>query len=355
MSRGVEILYALIQEDDIKSKMLAKEIDEIELYRMKGSTNLIPIYLLREIFKRRKRPEAVILRYLNDSTSFLKSLIRVITNIITVVLTVILRIKLIWICHNVDRESKEYFPLLVKIRRKIVTRFSEKILVTDKLLVKHAVKFLGIEYSKVDYITFGRPIINNVNTDSDVHRKILEFVYSNNKPNTLVGFSIGNPNKKVLQPFYTNNLINSAANNGINVKIILGGPIGDFIKKKDVKIYESLLSNPNVLFLDGKIKINEEFISKHIDFYWRVYDDFSVPYTVYNAVFLNKPILTMKKGFLNEMVEEYKLGTVLDMEMSNIVKAFEELRIDREKIYKKFISNHNWSYGASKLLKVIKC
>src|SRR5690625_2909936 len=98
------MMYALIQDDDVKSRKLAKEIQGIELYIMKGSTNLIPYYMITQIIKRRRLPKALILRYLNDSNSLIKSLLRFITNIISVLLVKILRIKLIWICHNVDRE-----------------------------------------------------------------------------------------------------------------------------------------------------------------------------------------------------------------------------------------------------------
>lgn len=347
-------MYALIQDDDIKSQMLAKEIDDIELIKMKGSTNIIPIHLIKQILKRKKLPKAVILRYLNDSNSFIKSFIRFMTNLITVILIKLLGIRLIWICHNVDKESKEYYPLLVRIRREIVTKFADKILVTDKFLIKHAARILNVDDSKVDYITFGRPDSNdNLDSEDDIHQEIIRFVQNDKQKDTLIGFSIGNPNVKVLQPFYTDEIIKKAAASGINIKIILGGPLGEFIKKHDVNAYKNLLSNPNVLFLDGKIKLNESYISNYIDFYWRVYDDFSVPFTVYNAAYLKKPILTMNKGFLKEMVMEYNLGYVLDNDMSNVLQAMNDLKHDRTEAFDDFIKTHNWRYGAEKLYTVI--
>src|SRR5690625_2745188 len=348
-------MYALIQDDDIKSQKLANEINGIELFKMEGSTNLIPIHVIKQIIKRKKVPKAVILRYLNDSNSFIKSLIRFITNIITMLLTKVLRIRLIWISHNVDKESKENYPLLVKIRRKIVISLSDKILVTDKLLIKHAVRILKVDESKVDYITFGKPNLNdNLDSYNKIHQKIIKFVKSGFEEDTLVGFSIGNPNIKVLQPFYTNDLIKKAAHNGINLKIILGGPLGEFIKKHDLNTYENLLSNPNVLFLDGKIKFNESYISQYIDFYWRVYDDCSVPFTVYNAAHFKKPILTMDKGFLKEMVLKYNLGSMLDNDMSNISEAINELKKDRTDEFNRFIETHNWSFVAEKICNLIR-
>lgn len=349
------MMYALIQEDDVKSEKLAKEIDGIELFKMKGSTNLIPVHLVNQILKRKKKPKALVLRYLNDSNTFVKSLIRLITNTIAVLLAKLLGIKLIWICHNVDRESKVNYPLLVKIRRKMVTYLSDKILVTDKLLIEHAVRLLKVDRLKVDYLTFGRPqTLKRRNVDDYIYQKIIRFVENTEDENSLIGYSIGNPNLKVLQPFYTDRLIKTAAKNGINIKIILGGPIGEFIKKHDFNEYKKIISNPNILFLDGKVRIDEEKISQYIDFYWRVYDDYSVPFTVYNAVYLNKPILTMDKGFLKEMVTEYDLGTVLENDMSDIVRTIDGLKRDRTKSFEKFKDTHNWSIGAKQLYKVIQ-
>ncbi|MFD1173224.1 hypothetical protein [Oceanobacillus picturae] len=346
-------MYALIQDDDTKSQNLAKEMPEIELYRVNGSTNKIPLLLIKQIIKRRKKPKAVILRYLNDSTSFIKSIIRFITNLVTVFLSKLLGVRLIWICHNVDKESKEYFPYLVRLRRKIVTKFSDKILVTDKLLIKHAAKILKVNEAKIDFITFGNPSINQNHNTNDLGQEIIEFIQKNNNENTLFGLSIGNPNKKVLQPFYTIDLIEKAIKFGVDLKIILGGPLSDFIKKHDMDTYKKLIDNPNVLFLDGKVKVNESYISQFIDFYWRVYDDYSVPFTVYNAAYLKKPILTMGKGFLSEMVFEYELGSILENNMSNVVNAIKNLEKDRTRSYDQFTETHNWSIGAKQLYKII--
>lgn len=347
-------MYALIQDYDIKTKNLAKEMHGVELYGMKGSVNKIPIHIFKQILKRKKRPKAIILRYLNDSHSLIKSILRFITNIITVLVTKILGIKLIWICHNVDKESKEYFPFMVRIKRKIVIKLSDKILVTDKLLIKHAARILQVDSSKVDYITFGKPNTNkDISETEEIHQRIIKFTKNNEDKNTLIGFSIGNPNIKVLQPFYTDELIKKAKQNGINLKIILGGPLGDFIKKHDLNTYNNILSNPNILFLDGKIKFNEKYISQYVDFYWRVYDDYSVPFTVYNAAYYKKPILTMNKGFLKEMVSEYDLGSVLDSNMSNLKNAIYELKKDRITNFERFIEEHNWSVGARQLYRAI--
>lgn len=347
-------MYAMIQDADIKTKNLAKEMTNMELYQMKGSTNKIPIHLIKQILKRKKKPTAVILRYLNDSNTFMKSIIRCIINILTVILIKVLRIKLIWICHNVDKESRVHYPYLIKLRRNMMVKSSDKILVTDKLLIKHAARCLGVDKSKIDYLTFGEPDNKkDIIADNKIHQKIIDFVGDRKERQTLIGFSIGNPNRKVLQPFYTNELINKAAEKGVNLKIILGGPLGEFIKKCDINTYENLVANPNVLFLDGKVEIDEEYVSQFIDFYWRVYEDYSVPYTVYNAVYLKKPILSMDKGFLKEMVEEYGLGSILKNDMSNLIEALDDLKKDKSKNFNEFVSTHNWTIGADKLYRNI--
>lgn len=345
-------MYALIQDDDFKAQEISKKLVDIELYMMEGSTNKIPIHLIKQIFIRKKLPKAVILRYINDSNSFIKSLMRYLTTLITVFLLKIFKIKLIWLCHNVDKESKEFYPFLIKSRRKMIINYADSVFVTDKLLMKHAVKDLKIVHSKINYITFGKPN-KNFNIEKDVQERIIDFIESATDKNTLVGLSIGNPNDKVLHPFYTVELIEEAKKIGKSIKIILGGPLGDFIKQFDMQTYKELISNPNILFIDGEIHIDESYISPYIDFYWRVYNDYSVPYTVYNAVHFKKPILTMNKGFLKDMVLEYSIGTVLENDMSNIYEVINELEIDRTKEFNEFIDTHNWSISAQNIYEAI--
>lgn len=352
-----KINYILIHKNDDKTKGFSKEFPkDTELVGMEKTPLLMPLYLMKNIIQRKRKPKAFIFRYLNDYKSFSKTLIRLISDVITVLLVKLLGIKLIWINHNVDKESIENHPLITRIRRKVIVKSSNKVVVMDKHLIDYASKTLNIDKRKVDFITFGKPAMNEeINVNNEIHTKIKKFIEDDKaERNSLIGLSIGNPNEKVLQPLLTNELIEKSQKVGINIKVILAGPMSEYMQKRNINEYKKLINNPNVLFIDGKVQINEKYIARYIDFYWRVYDDYSVPFTVYNAAYLSKPILTMEKGFLNEMVSKYNLGFVLKDEFANVENIFEELKTNRSSEYKEFIDEHNWGFAAMRLYNLSK-
>src|SRR5699024_4903557 len=303
---------------------------------------------------KKKKPKAIIIRYLNDYKSLSRSTLRTCTDLSTVLLAKILKMKIYWMCHNVDKESKEHHPLLTKLRRKTIIKTASKIVVTDFLLKKYAEDFLKVKSDKLDYITFGETnFYEKVDEKDGMHQKIISFINKNKKENTIVGLSIGNPNNKVRHLFYTNELIKKGKEKGLDIKIIIGGPLRTFMKSTDIIEYKKLLSNSNVLLLEGKIQINEKYLSKFIDFYWRAYSDYSVPFSVYNATYLKKPLLSLELGLLQEMIIKYDIGVVLEKDMNNILDIISYLNDNKKEIFETFNRNHNWQLAAKRLEKLL--
>src|SRR5699024_6540980 len=96
--------------------------------------------------------------------------------------------------------------------------------------------------------------------------------------------------------------------------------IGEYLSVKDSNMLYKIENDKRIFFVNKEVMVNESEISKFIDFYWRVYNDLSVPYTVYHAVAQQKPILTQDKGFLGEMIAEYNIGEVLDDSFNNLTE-----------------------------------
>ena len=115
---------------------------------------LFPLFLIYSIILF-KKPDAVIVRYLNDKPMFIYSLYLFISNMLTFFIAKLFKVKLIWFCHNVDKETIEFYPKLIKIQRQVLEKFSERILVMDKLLLNPAKKQFPDSIDKIDYISFG--------------------------------------------------------------------------------------------------------------------------------------------------------------------------------------------------------
>src|SRR5690625_2408729 len=195
--------YILIQSNDFKIKEIGKKLEGkgVKLIPINSSPIILPFYIILYLLKYGK-PSGIIYRYLNDYPSVVKSAIRTLSEVFGVIIALILNFKIIWICHNIDRESHMHYPFLTKFRRWIFKRFSKKILVTDPLLIKYAKKQFPKQKTKIDYITFGSyPSRNKGDKTQKTVEIIKEFVvYHNNRSdNNLFGFVAGNINWKTSQ------------------------------------------------------------------------------------------------------------------------------------------------------------
>lgn len=348
----------LIQKKDFKSLSIAKELEELQvkLIPVDGSPMYMPWYILKCLIKY-GRPLGVIYRYLNDYPSTIKTLFRFITELIGIFLALILRTPIIWICHNVDRETEMYHPRITKMRRAIISKISKKILVTDPLLISHASRYFPEYSSKIDFITFGPySIKQGVNKSNEILDKIKKFVdksITKKDMRVMYGFVAGRMTWKTAQYEKIPRLINEASKCQIDLKVIVIGPIGDELKKKNKELYNELKHNVNILFIDGYYYLDMPKISKYIDFYWRVYLDFSVPATIYESAYYKKPILTQEKGFLSEAVSAYGLGYIVKDDYSNLSSVLAKVSNWSPVGANNFLKNHTWKIAAEKIYKII--
>lgn len=349
--------YILVQGNDFKTMQIGKELKKrgIKLIPIGSSPIKLPLYIIMYLLKY-GRPSAVIYRYLNDYPSFVKTIIRTLSEIVGVIITFALNIKMVWICHNVDRESHMYYPVLTSFRRWIFKYFSKKILVTDPLLVKYAKRHFPKQKSKIDNITFGTYLgVNKSSSAQKVVETIKEFVHFHNgeKTNDLYGFVAGNINWKTSQFAKVPEMIDEAEKRGYNLKFIVIGPIGSFLTKNDKKLYLKLKEDSRILFLDGYHELDLDQISIYVDFYWRVYLDLSTPATIYESAYYKKPIVTQKKGFLGEAVSTYSLGYVVNSNYTNLPSILNEIPKWNPIGAETFLKTHNWEKAAIKIYEII--
>lgn len=340
----------IIQKGDIKSASWSREAQAffIEMISQKGSPITAPLFLCCIILKK-QNVEGYIFRYLNDYPSLGKTVLRAFAEIATIILCKLFHIKIFWICHNVDRESDTSYPVISNLRRKIVSFFSKKIFVMDELLVSKATEIFPKYAYKIEDISFGileeRLIGNGDTTSSHFLEKQREVAQANNKKFLCTLCTGSLSSKKSLHFQYLIELINKASESDVHLCAIVAGNALENLGQLLVADYRKV---PNILVFDKYTTFSFEFIRANVDFYFRSYDDFSVPFTVYEAGTVGKPILAQDFKFLPHMLEHYDLGVVVDKNLEGLPLALNRLSLDNFQ-FDTFFGLKRWSSLGEKL------
>ena len=349
------MISVIIQKDDIKSKKWAQAAYSlgINIVQQKGSPIRAPFFLFNYLLKN-KKPKAYILRYLNDYPSFIKTLIRTLSEITVIGICLILRIKIFWICHNVDKDSIRNFPRISSFRRKMIATLVKKIFVTDSLLAQSAKEILPKYGHKIDYISFGE--IEGFEKGAGDNESI-KFLNERKEYATQNGhhfFAVlcaGAPDApKSLHFHYLIKLIEDAKKNNLYLAVLVAGNWNSSISRKLLATFQH---NSNILIFEKYTTFSSGFIKNNIDFYFRGYDDYSVPFTIYEACTLQKPILALDIGFLPRMIEFYELGVVTKENFIDIDKSLHKLSQPSKFKFKEFLEEKKWSGLGEKLVQHI--
>lgn len=359
MTRG----YILVQGDDIKTaqwRIAAKKYG-LDIVPTPGSPMYWPINFVRNSLQH-GFPQAVVFRYLNDYPQLWKSLLRLLSESLCVLLCLLFRVRIIWLCHNVDRESAAHHPQISRLRRSLLRRYARSILVTDRLLVPHARAVLRPPRQDVGFVTFGEyQRRSNEPAAHEFTMLVKERFYEwratcdGSGSRLLIGLCAGSPSWKMAHYALIPQLIESARSCGVEIRMVVAGPIGSFLMKHCREVHTFLSDDPRIFFWNGYVPIAEHDIAPYIDFYWRAYRDLSVPMSVYTAASVGKPILALEMGFLPEMIRAYNLGAVLRVDMTNIAEALADIESWRPCHARRFLEEHNWDVGALNLVRASGC
>jgi len=315
---------------------------------------LTSVVLLRSIL-RMAPVDAVCLRYLNDYPQWPKTVVRLFSELCTVLLCKVFRIQLLWICHNVDRETAQYFPRVSSLRRRVIARFADRIFVTDELLKKLAAQILQVPSEKICVISFGMPFPKHPHAGRDEGGgcigRILAWssAYRKEFPRAKLGFWIGEVSpKKIGGLKEIQRIIVEAEKIGENVAFVIVGDIQNALNSASQGLLEFFQSSRNVLFLPYAIDVPPLIWGQFADFVWKPLDDLSVPMTAYNACTSRLPICVLPGTFLAEFVEYHRIGLAFDGD--SVISLIEELDGLDDAAFEAFLADRSWANGAYALL-----
>lgn len=324
----------LFQKDDSKFRALQQTLRDFRIQSLGIDRSAIyaPFIVLNLVLKRRK-PRVYVFRYLNDYKSYIRTVLRVSSELLTVLLCKVFNIRIWWICHNVDKETHCHHHTLSNFRRWFIAKSAEVIFTTHRLLIPHAKKFLASQ--KITNICFGHiteKVYDDLIIDADIEKSLKDWISSRKMKGDKILFLAGTP-----------------ANKAIHFKRII--PILNKLNECDsvhnwfaIVVGDRVPNNKNVFNIPTRYSVNREIIIQHIDYYFRVIDDLSVSYTIFEAAKLQKPIITENIGFLPQIVEEYNIGHIID---SNDIKSFlDDIESERTYNFGIFLEENNWEAAA---------
>lgn len=309
-----EIGYSkvIIQGSDFKAKAWMQSLESKAVH-----FNNIRSLLLAVLSYDRK---CCIFRYLNSESNFFKDLIYTFVICLVCLLKKLLRLDIYWILHNVDKETKDTYPQLTKIKRKVISLSAKKIFVTDSLFLKES----SMYFPKVFPISFG-PKHNGV-TKNETITDVQKF----SKKFDFVILCLGAVGPKYLH--YD--------------KLEFLAEIGERHNKKVGFVVSKNILSPseNILLIDEP-NIDESAINSFIDGIYRINDDISMPYTVYAACTAGIPLISNVECWTFKILQEYGIGFSEEV----FFTANEKQIYDVKKNMDVFLSNKSWQSLAENL------
>ena len=322
---------------------------------------------LKHIYRKKNKPSAIIIRYLNDHSSLIKTVYRLWHETLLIILTWVFRVDLLWVCHNVDKESLIYYPAINKIRRWLIGKRAKRILVTDPLLVNYAKMFLHRSFhNKINWICFGAIESYGAHkewgssTEPNVKSKVSAFVEKQraearkNGKISLIGLSLGRPARKTSHFLYTRKVMAAAKETGFHVSFIIAFNTKKIEDKRLLPETERLKAMKNVLIFEKEIGFNEFEMKRLYDFVWKSYSDYSTPISVYVAATAHKPLLVLEEGFLQHLVLKNKLGSIINPSLRNLEGSLTALQEWRSLNAERFLETRSWDIAAKQLISAVK-
>lgn len=347
----------LSMRSDMKTKFLNEKGSRfgLSLYSSTYKRNaLFFLFLLKEIIFL-KKPDAVIFRYFNDHVNLIRSVLLAFNVFFTLCLCKVFKVKVFWFLHNINKETHEYYPNIIKAQRCLVGRHSSVIFVTDPLLIPVAKRYYPEWSSKFDFITFGAPNLSfsaQDTTDKEVI-DLLKALKSKKRDNSFLLFCPTGAGDKYTHLHKATLLVNEAEKLGLDYKVVILGDLKGYLNQNP-ELAASLFSNDSITVFDDFRYYKAEDIEPYVDFYWRSLNDESVSFTLYEAASIKKPILTLNEGFMATAIDRYEMGTVLSLDMSNLAEAHASLLTWKSSKASEFFDSHSWSISVGNILKQLQ-
>lgn len=296
------------------------------------------------------RYDAVIFRYLNDSHNIAGILRRLLVETLICAVAKSRGVDVIWFAHNVDRESTVRYPSLNTLRRKMIGRFTNRVLVTDVSLIPEARKLLPVAAATpILACTFGhmeirieKPVKGRPDADIDSVPEGKSFYVA----------SVNNWTDKKRPEFdLLLSLSRKALADNLDDCFIIAGPQTIKIRDTDPALYEQLKSIPNICLLEGEVQLKQLVDAGKCHAIVKSYTDMSLSLTLFQACSLGLAIISEQGTFMGAFIENNNVGVSIDPDSIDIAQTQATcLEIIKDSSnFTRFFSHYSWERGAAVL------
>ncbi|MEL7147126.1 MAG: hypothetical protein AAFO69_12205, partial [Bacteroidota bacterium] len=291
----------IFRDVDFKARSWKAAADGSDIDLAGGSRITFTFALIAKTLFWRRSDFVVVVRYLNDYKSPVKSFMLFFSELLLFVYVKLSRIELYWICHNIDRESRDIFPKMTRVRRSWVLAAASKIFVMDAHLTKYAKILFRKQAHKIQSTSFGRYKEElTIHRPNEVERvldhqglfykgleqkELLDIISAKVPEFDYTGFCAGKLIPKKVYFKEIPSLIAAGEAQGIKILMIV---ISDISPRDEPELHNYLKGSENVIFVNSLMKINAYKLAGSVDFHWLGYNDISIPYSIYVASSVKK-------------------------------------------------------------------
>lgn len=299
--------------------------------------------------------DVVVVRYLNDNPSLFLSLLKPIGDLLTLAVVRIRKVRLLWLCHNVDRETETYWPLVSRLRRRVWERYCDAIIVTDPSLMDAANAVFYKARSKITPITLGALPKDRRFSRPDDERRARRFLRS---PDAGEGSGRGSirvlcagiSGEKYIHFELLPLLDRFLKAAGWSPRVLVVTRFqrnGSWSRGKDYSDFVDWCDKTDsVLLLKDYIDIDEKEWSDDIDLVWRTMSDWSFAFTLINACVAKIPLLSYQSGAVGTIVDRERIGATVSWDFSDLEEKVDAALGIPSKNFEDFLAKRSWDNAA---------
>lgn len=272
-----------------------------------------------------RRCDLMIFRYQNSHRRLSVSLFYVVILAAVLIYARLLRAEIVWINHNVERETSDNYRLLSNLRRCLLLKLSHRVLVLDELFIPY------VRHHSVSSISFGRKDWGSISKTNQDKTHQFSQRYG------LVILLLGQDKSRAKKYATFENLCGLARllhGHQLDVGFVTIGMDANRELPPDVERHVLRIQEPSLA---------EAGIAEYVDCVYKANLDLSMPYTIYAAASAGLPMLVEGNSPIWPMIQRENLG----MRVSDLIR---ERVIDKESFsFKSFLEKNSWQTLAATL------
>jgi hypothetical protein len=260
-----------------------------------------------------KAMDVLIFRYQNNPPKLLAAIAVSIVLTLLLIKASLFRMKVVWICHNVDQDTQPHFKWIERYRRTILVQRSDLVFVLDPLFVIHC------ESANAIPITFGPKYGGSTAPETT---SLIRRLSAQVDRVVLIAGEDGGKYKAFERIPEIHRHFSCL---GLRVGFVTAGMAPERLFPRTIEKDLLRINEPN---------LRESDLTGIVDYIYRENADISMPYTVYAAATAGIPVVTQDGSLLAKILLREKIGLTLGMLAINRPLTFD---------FGNFLSRHKWT------------